>query len=243
MAGLPGDLYLHLRVRPDTACSAVTAWTCAADLHVTMAQAALGAQLTVETLDGPQEIAVPPGTPTGQELRFRGQGVPHLQRRGRGDLVMSRRGRDPDRAHRGPGGPVAPVWPPRGRGGCAARRGPHGPPALRLRLIAPALQTQTAGGRGGDGDPTPASVGAAAQVFVDDLERPATAADDAHHLARVLRLRTGETGGGGATARVDGGCAGTPGRRSAPGSPDARTRRPVRCPRPGRPGDNRRSSP
>jgi molecular chaperone DnaJ len=86
--GPPGDLYLHLRVGPHPLLSrdGVDLRT---DLHVTMAQAALGAQLTVETLDGPQEIAVPPGTPTGQELRFRGQGVPHLQRRGRGDLLVT----------------------------------------------------------------------------------------------------------------------------------------------------------
>jgi molecular chaperone DnaJ len=86
--GPPGDLYLHLRVRPHPLLSrdGVDLRT---DMHVTMAQAALGAQLTVETLDGPQEITVPPGTPTGQELRFRGQGVPHLQRRGRGDLLVT----------------------------------------------------------------------------------------------------------------------------------------------------------
>ncbi len=35
-----------------------------------MAQAALGAQLKVETLDGPEELTVPPGCPTGQELRL-----------------------------------------------------------------------------------------------------------------------------------------------------------------------------
>jgi 16S rRNA (uracil1498-N3)-methyltransferase len=40
----------------------------------------------------------------------------------------------------------------------------------------------------------------AAHVFVDDLESPALAADDLHHLARVLRLRAGEaiTAGDGA---------------------------------------------
>jgi molecular chaperone DnaJ len=54
-----------------------------------MAQAALGAQLTVDTLDGPEELAVPPGCPSGHELRIRGRGVPHLQRRGRGDLVVT----------------------------------------------------------------------------------------------------------------------------------------------------------
>ncbi|MEY2472342.1 MAG: rRNA (uracil1498-N3)-methyltransferase, partial [Actinomycetota bacterium] len=33
---------------------------------------------------------------------------------------------------------------------------------------------------------------AAAHVFVDDVDAPALGADDAHHLARVLRLRAGE---------------------------------------------------
>jgi 16S rRNA (uracil1498-N3)-methyltransferase len=38
----------------------------------------------------------------------------------------------------------------------------------------------------------PAAAGAVAQVFVDDLDAPRPAPDDAHHLARVLRLRAGE---------------------------------------------------
>jgi 16S rRNA (uracil1498-N3)-methyltransferase len=43
-----------------------------------------------------------------------------------------------------------------------------------------------------DGDGHPASVGAAAMVYVADLDAPVPDADDAHHLARVLRLRSGE---------------------------------------------------
>jgi molecular chaperone DnaJ len=57
--------------------------------HVTMAQAALGAHIDFETLDGSEEIAVPAGTQTGREVRLRGRGVPHLQARGRGDLIVS----------------------------------------------------------------------------------------------------------------------------------------------------------
>jgi len=86
--GAAGDLYLHLRVRPHPLLSR-DGLDLRTVLRVTMAQAALGAQLSVETLDGPQEVTVPPGTPTGQELRFRGWGVPHLQRRGRGDLLVT----------------------------------------------------------------------------------------------------------------------------------------------------------
>ena len=86
--GPPGDLYLHMRVRPHP-----TLTRDGDDLRtvlpVTMAQAALGASLKVETLDGPEEIAVAPGCPNGQEVRLRGRGVPHLQRRGRGDLLVT----------------------------------------------------------------------------------------------------------------------------------------------------------
>jgi len=47
-------------------------------------------------------------------------------------------------------------------------------------------------GRRGDGASTPATVGAAAQVFVADLDALGLAPEDAHHLGQVLRLRTGE---------------------------------------------------
>jgi molecular chaperone DnaJ len=57
-----------------------------ADLPVSFAQAALGTHLTFETLDGPEDLVVPPGTPHGREFRLRGRGVPHVQSRGRGDL-------------------------------------------------------------------------------------------------------------------------------------------------------------
>jgi molecular chaperone DnaJ len=85
--GANGDLYVHVRVQPherfrrdgvDLRC----------DLLVTFAQAALGAQLELDTLDGPETIDVGRGTQTGVEVRLRGRGVPHLDRRQRGDLVV-----------------------------------------------------------------------------------------------------------------------------------------------------------
>ena len=56
------------------------------ELRVGLAQAALGTSLTLETLDGDEELTVPPGTPHGKEIRLRQRGVPHLEGRGRGDL-------------------------------------------------------------------------------------------------------------------------------------------------------------
>jgi molecular chaperone DnaJ len=54
-----------------------------------MVQAALGAEVEVETLDGPERIDVEPGTASGTTLRLHGKGVPNLGRRGRGDLFLT----------------------------------------------------------------------------------------------------------------------------------------------------------
>ncbi len=85
--GGAGDLYVHIRAaahdryrREDT--NLVT------DLPISIAQAALGTRFTLTTLDGDEELEVPSGTQPGREFVLRGRGVPRLQGRGRGDLVV-----------------------------------------------------------------------------------------------------------------------------------------------------------
>ncbi len=85
--GPPGDLYVHLRVRPHPRITRQGA-DLRTTVHVSMTQAALGTQLILDTLDGQEELTIPPGTQGGREIRLRGKGVPHLQGRGRGDLVV-----------------------------------------------------------------------------------------------------------------------------------------------------------
>ncbi|MEB3330818.1 MAG: DnaJ C-terminal domain-containing protein, partial [Candidatus Sericytochromatia bacterium] len=82
--GPPGDLYIVLHVAPDKRFDRRDT-----ELFVTVpisfGQAALGADLEVETLDTPQALRVPAGTQTGTSFTLRGLGVPHLvspQRRG-----------------------------------------------------------------------------------------------------------------------------------------------------------------
>jgi molecular chaperone DnaJ len=62
------------------------------DLHCTVpiniAQAVLGTEIQVPTLEGPHSLDVPEGTQNGTELRIKGKGVPEVQGRGRGDLVV-----------------------------------------------------------------------------------------------------------------------------------------------------------
>ncbi|MBW3670019.1 MAG: molecular chaperone DnaJ, partial [Actinobacteria bacterium] len=40
------------------------------------------------TLDGVEDLVLPAGTQTGRVFRLRGRGVPHVDGRGRGDLLV-----------------------------------------------------------------------------------------------------------------------------------------------------------
>ncbi len=83
--GPSGDVYLEVRERKHE-----TFVRKGDDLHATlqvpMTAAALGTVLTMETLDGPQEVDLRPGTQPGQVVTLRGLGVGHLHVGGRGDL-------------------------------------------------------------------------------------------------------------------------------------------------------------
>ena len=59
------------------------------ELWIPMTQAALGASLEYTTIDTTEHLEIPTGTKTGERFRFRGRGVPRLQRRGRGDLIVT----------------------------------------------------------------------------------------------------------------------------------------------------------
>ncbi len=58
------------------------------DQLVDFSTAALGGQIEVETLTGQIKLKVRPGTPSHSLVRLRGEGVTHLQRRGKGDLYV-----------------------------------------------------------------------------------------------------------------------------------------------------------
>jgi molecular chaperone DnaJ len=58
------------------------------DLAINVAQATLGARISVPTVDGEEPISIPAGTQPGKVLTLRGKGVPHLQRNGRGDQLV-----------------------------------------------------------------------------------------------------------------------------------------------------------
>jgi len=86
--GPPGDLHVVLRVREhpyferkgtDLYCT----------IPISIAQAALGADIKVDSLQGPSNLKIPEGTQSGSVLRMRGLGLPSVDGRGRGDLYVA----------------------------------------------------------------------------------------------------------------------------------------------------------
>lgn len=55
---------------------------------ISFAQAALGAEIEVPTLEGPDRMQVPRGTQSGEQIRLRGRGMPDISGRGRGDELV-----------------------------------------------------------------------------------------------------------------------------------------------------------
>ncbi len=85
--GPKGDLYIVLSIRPhdfferhgqDLYCV----------IPISFPQAALGAEFEIPGIDGPVRIKIPEGAQSGRELRIRGRGVPYLNEKGTGDLVV-----------------------------------------------------------------------------------------------------------------------------------------------------------
>jgi molecular chaperone DnaJ len=85
--GPKGDLYVVLSIRPHDFFE-----RSGYDLHcvipISFPQAALGAEFEMPGIDGPVNLKIPEGTQSGRELRIRGRGVPYLNEKGHGDLIV-----------------------------------------------------------------------------------------------------------------------------------------------------------
>lgn len=87
--GSPGNLYVVLRVRPHRYFRRLD-HNIHLELAINIAQAALGDEVEVPTVDGDMEkLTVPAGIQTGETIRMRGKGVPYLRRDGRGDQIVT----------------------------------------------------------------------------------------------------------------------------------------------------------
>ncbi len=86
--GVPGNLYIVLHVQPHRYFKR-QGNDLMIEVPINVAQATLGAEFKVPTLDGKEVVVkVPAGTQSGRIVRLKGEGVPYLRERGRGDLQV-----------------------------------------------------------------------------------------------------------------------------------------------------------
>jgi molecular chaperone DnaJ len=86
--GPPGDLYvvIHLAEHEQFERQGSNIYSA---VPISFARAALGAEVSIKTLDGEEQLKIPMGTQTGTVFRLKGKGMPVLGGRGRGDLFVS----------------------------------------------------------------------------------------------------------------------------------------------------------
>lgn len=86
--GPSGDLYVVIHVKEHESFERQGANLYSA-VPVSFAQAALGAEIKVKTLDGEEDLKIPAGTQTGTVFRLKNHGMPNLSGRGKGDLFVA----------------------------------------------------------------------------------------------------------------------------------------------------------
>ena len=84
LGGRPGDVYVRVRVKPDPR-FVREGDDVFSTVDLTMTEAALGARVTIPTLDGETALEFEPGTQPGEVVVLRGRGMPVLQGFGRGE--------------------------------------------------------------------------------------------------------------------------------------------------------------
>jgi len=97
--GPPGDLYVVLRVKEHAFFERRNA-DLFCTLPINIAQAALGAEVLVPTLNGKEKLPIPPGTQTGAVFRLKGKGLPNPNGGAKGDLYVHVRVATPEKLTR-----------------------------------------------------------------------------------------------------------------------------------------------
>ena len=82
--GSAGDLYIALHLKPHPIFKR-EGNTVICEVPISFAQAALGAEIKVPTLNGRAKLKIPPGTQNNKVFRLRGMGIPYLHSSSRGD--------------------------------------------------------------------------------------------------------------------------------------------------------------
>jgi molecular chaperone DnaJ len=86
--GSPGDLYVHVAIRPHAIFQRDGA-NIFCRVPLPMTQAALGGEVEVPAIDASRaRVKIPPGTQTGEQFRLRGKGFSMLRTAQRGDMYI-----------------------------------------------------------------------------------------------------------------------------------------------------------
>ena len=85
--GISGDLYVNIRVKPDKKFTR-EGNLILSDETIDMVDAALGVNISVETVDGKEQLDIPAGTQSGSDFKLSDRGVPFLNGKGRGDHIV-----------------------------------------------------------------------------------------------------------------------------------------------------------
>lgn len=86
--GPKGDLFVNLRVKPHKMFTREGDLILSAE-SIDMVDAALGAEIEVNTVDGPVRMKIPAGTQSGTDFKLSGHGVPHLKKDSRGAHIVT----------------------------------------------------------------------------------------------------------------------------------------------------------
>ena len=87
MGGPKGDLYIYIHVKPDRLFRR-EGNDVVMEIPISFAQAALGDEIEIDTLDGKAKLKIPEGTQSGTVFRLRGKGITDLHGYGRGDQLV-----------------------------------------------------------------------------------------------------------------------------------------------------------
>jgi molecular chaperone DnaJ len=85
--GIRGDLYCYVRIQPHEYFHR-SGNNIVASVPISFSQAALGATISVPTLNGTRELKIPPGTQYGNTFRIKNQGLPDIRTGTRGDQLV-----------------------------------------------------------------------------------------------------------------------------------------------------------
>jgi len=85
--GPRGNLFIEIKVKPHQFFRRKND-DVLLDLNINIAQATLGADVLVPTLNGDENLTIPSGTQPGKVFKLRNKGIPHLRSKGKGDQLV-----------------------------------------------------------------------------------------------------------------------------------------------------------